>query len=52
MNSVKSASLGSLAMAKEVVSSEHLRAGLVVAAEKGKEFVEAAPGAVEHVCPP
>lgn len=49
MYSVKSATLDSLAMAKEVVSPEHLCAGLVAAAGKSKELVEAAPGAVEHV---
>lgn len=49
MNSVKSAALGSLAMARDVVSPEHLHTGLVVVAEKGKELVEAAPSAAEHV---
>lgn len=52
MNTVKSATLGSLAMAKDVVSPEHLHANLVAAAEKGKELVEAVPEAAEHVSRP
>lgn len=49
MNSVKSATLGSLAMAKDVVNPEHLGAGLMAAAEKGKGLAEAVEEVAEHV---
>lgn len=49
MNSVKSATLGSLAMAKDVVNPEHLGAGLVAAAEKGKGLAESVEEVAEHV---
>lgn len=49
MNNAKTALTASMAVAKDMATPENIRAGLVAAAEKGKELAQGAPAVANQV---